>query len=238
MSDGQTTPPGWYHADGDPAGSTRWWDGTQWVGEAQFGGQPQAAAGAPGAQGVPGMEPPPGSWGQQAMGVPSLSEPMARIGGRVIDALIWLVIGFIVNLPIISQVVSESIEAADEGRDPVVEVSAGLIIITSLINLILIVAYEVFLNVRGGTPGKRAISARIVKDDGSALDTNTAFMRMVPYIVVQILGMFWSLAAEPGALGPSLPALIVAIAALVMLFTDSRRQTPWDKVAKTLVVSN
>ncbi len=236
MSDGQTTPPGWYHAEGDPAGSTRWWDGSQWVGEPQFGGQPQATAPTPGMQSTPGMEPP-GSWGQGGPAVPSLAEPMARIGGRVIDGLIWIVIGFVVNLPVISQVVSESVEAADEGRDPVVEVSAGLIIITSLLNLILIVAYEVFLNVRGGTPGKRAISARIVKEDGSDLDNQAAFMRMVPYIAVQLIGMVWSLASEPGGLGPSLPFLLVAIAGLIMLFTDGRRQTPWDKVGKTLVVS-
>ena len=28
----------------------------------------------------------------------------------------------------------------------------------------------------------------------------------------------------------------VGVAGLVMLFTDSKRQTPWDKVGKTLVV--
>ena len=32
MSQGQT-PAGWYHAEGDPPGTTRYWDGSQWVGE-------------------------------------------------------------------------------------------------------------------------------------------------------------------------------------------------------------
>ncbi len=28
----QPTPPGWYHAEGDPEGTIRYWDGQQWVG--------------------------------------------------------------------------------------------------------------------------------------------------------------------------------------------------------------
>ncbi len=32
---GASTPRGWYAAEGDPAGTQRWWDGAQWVGEPQ-----------------------------------------------------------------------------------------------------------------------------------------------------------------------------------------------------------
>ena len=35
-------PAGWYHAQGDPAGTFRYWDGAQWIGE------PQVPAAAPG----------------------------------------------------------------------------------------------------------------------------------------------------------------------------------------------
>ncbi len=42
MSDGSTTPPGWYHAEGDPPGTQRYWDGMQWQG----GPQPVATAAA------------------------------------------------------------------------------------------------------------------------------------------------------------------------------------------------
>ena len=35
MSDNQDLPvPGWYHADGDPAGTQRYWDGELWIGDA------------------------------------------------------------------------------------------------------------------------------------------------------------------------------------------------------------
>ena len=32
MSDGSYTPPGWYHAAGDPPGTQRYWDGELWQG--------------------------------------------------------------------------------------------------------------------------------------------------------------------------------------------------------------
>lgn len=33
---------GWYHAEGDPVGTLRYWDGAQWVGEPQYPPQPAA----------------------------------------------------------------------------------------------------------------------------------------------------------------------------------------------------
>lgn len=37
--------PGWYHAQGDPAGTQRYWNGSQWVGGPQALGQPQDSPG-------------------------------------------------------------------------------------------------------------------------------------------------------------------------------------------------
>lgn len=45
-------PPGWYHAQGDPPGTNRWWDGAQWV------GGPVAAASGPAPQYAPQYAPP------------------------------------------------------------------------------------------------------------------------------------------------------------------------------------
>ena len=46
---GHTTP-GWYHAQGDPADTQRWWDGSQWVGDPQpAAAQTAADGGFPGA---------------------------------------------------------------------------------------------------------------------------------------------------------------------------------------------
>lgn len=246
MSQGQT-PAGWYHAEGDPPGTTRFWDGSQWV------GAPQAATPETALPPVndPMTTPPmgaavggglgPEAWGTP-VGTPRLTEAGSRIGGRLLDGLVWLVIGFVVNLPTILETVGNAIEAAEDGLDPAdVEVSATSIVLTGLINMVLIVAYEVFMNSRtSGTLGKRAISAKIIKEDGGALDDRTAFMRMVPYIAIQLLGIVTGvLFTDVGAGGSILlgsPFWIVGLIGLVMLFTDGRRQTPWDKVGKTLVV--
>lgn len=246
MSQGQT-PAGWYHAEGDPQGTTRYWDGSQWVGE------PQAST--PAAAMPPGIDPmntPPmttpamgggiGAGGWSGVTAPRLTEAGARIGGRVLDGLVWGIIGLAVNLPNIVSTVGEAIEAAEDGVDPVdVEISATSIIVTGLISTALIVAYEVFMNSRTkGTLGKRAISSKIVKEDGSDLDDRTALMRMVPYIGIQLLGIVTGvLFSDVGSVGSFVlgsPFWIVALIGLIMLFADSRRQTPWDKVGRTLVV--
>lgn len=49
MSDQQPSqPPGWYHAQGDPPGTTRFWDGSQWQGGPQTAATPGYGAPQPG----------------------------------------------------------------------------------------------------------------------------------------------------------------------------------------------
>ena len=56
-----TQPAGWYHAEGDPEGTHRYWDGDQWVGE------PRAVAATP--------PPPPGAgYGAAAAGTGQIVE--------------------------------------------------------------------------------------------------------------------------------------------------------------------
>lgn len=52
------TAPGWYNAEGDPAGTQRYWDGSQWVGDAVY--EPAAQAAAVGAPAPGGYAPGPG----------------------------------------------------------------------------------------------------------------------------------------------------------------------------------
>ncbi len=64
----------------------------------------------------------------------------------------------------------------------------------------------------------------MVKEDGSPADLQTAIMRIVTNLVgiVPVIGGFIS--------------ALVGLASIVMIFTDARKQTVWDKVAKTIVV--
>ena len=48
------TDPGWYAAEGDPPGTTRYWDGAQWVGEPVVA--PVASPASHGAVGAPGVQ--------------------------------------------------------------------------------------------------------------------------------------------------------------------------------------
>lgn len=62
--------PGWYHAEGDPTGTARWWDGSQWVGEPQV--QTAAAqSAAPVTPAAPPLPPTPGG------GFPASPPPLA-----------------------------------------------------------------------------------------------------------------------------------------------------------------
>jgi uncharacterized RDD family membrane protein YckC len=69
MSDAPTPqqPAGWYHAEGDPPGSVRYWDGSRWLGLPQSG---------------PGRVP----------AASDLASPWQRIAARLIDSLILAVV--------------------------------------------------------------------------------------------------------------------------------------------------
>ncbi len=68
----------------------------------------------------------------------------------------------------------------------------------------------------------------MVNEDGSAADYETGLRRMYLYIAFIFIGLVPFLGAFLN--------FVVAVAGLVMLFTDAKHQTPWDKVGKTLVV--
>ena len=68
------------------------------------------------------------------------------------------------------------------------------------------------------TPGEGSIV------EASVADLQTAIMRIVTNLIgiVPIIGSYIS--------------ALVGLASIVMIFTDDRKQTVWDKVAKTIVV--
>jgi len=183
-----------------------------------------------------------GDWGGSPIMAPRLIEAGSRIGGRMLDGLVWALVGLAINLPQIIDAFQAGLEAAQDGVDPEpIEVSTTSIIVGGLLTMVIIVAYEVLMNSRfGGTIGKRVISGQIVTEDGSPINDRVALMRMVPYIAVQLFGILTSLLFQNvstlGSIALGSPFWILALAGLIMVFNDSRRQAPWDKVAKTLVV--
>ena len=84
MSTGSNQPPGWYHAQGDPPGTQRYWDGAHWVGGPQMvtGGRSPDAGGVPGRAGGSGAFP--------------FAEPATRILARLIDVVVMLVAALVI----------------------------------------------------------------------------------------------------------------------------------------------
>ena len=134
MSTGSNQPPGWYHAQGDPPDTHRWWDGAQWVG----GPQPLSAP-APG--GAPSWSPP----GSAVPGGRPLAGPWERIGARLID---WIIVGIVAA--IVSAILGLDGGALSLGRALVQTVLGAVYVIT-------------MIGLRGATVGKMALGIAVVR---------------------------------------------------------------------------
>lgn len=201
MSESQTQPAGWYHAQGDPPGTQRYWDGSQWQGEA---------------------EPLPG--GVEPVGDLGLAEPVNRIGARVIDGIVWIVLLLVVAYLVTG---TSGIGLRADG------VSYTAHLVATVIGTALVAAYEVLMVLtRQATLGKVAMGLRVTRPDGTPPGRNEALLRVVPFAAPQLL------AAMAGGLGWLFVVLsvLIGVGSVVLLFIDPKRQTVWDKLAKTVVV--
>lgn len=177
-----------------------------------------------GAQWQGGPQPVPGAPQQGMVGGAALAEPLNRIGARIIDYILWFIISLVIGLIFgVAQFTSDR-----NGT------SYAAALLSGLVGTALVAAYEIFMvGSRGATLGKLALGLKVTREDGSAPDFKDAAMRMSPYIG---LGVLASLAGPLGIIF-SLMSLVVAIVSLVFLFTDPKRQTIWDRIAKTMVVT-
>lgn len=131
---------GWYHAQGDPAGTVRWWDGEMWT-----GGPVQDPAATPGTMpGAPGTGAGPigtyATWGQ-------------RFAALLIDGLLMLA-GYI---PLF-------VLAAIAGA-----INDGLAALVLILGYLALLAAWIYLmpwgqGITGQTPGKRIMGIQVVKD--------------------------------------------------------------------------
>ncbi|HEX7096580.1 MAG TPA: RDD family protein [Acidimicrobiales bacterium] len=134
-------PPGWYHAEGDPPGTQRFWDGRQWVG------------------GPVPVQPPPGyRYGSRdvlpEIGRP-LAEPWQRIVARLIDSLIVAMVAVVAVALLDPDLFGDTTNDLDE-------VNASLFTVT-----LLAVAWEVaWVALKGGTPGKLAMGIAVTTQRG------------------------------------------------------------------------
>ncbi len=205
---------GWYYAEGDPPGTTRYWDGERWVGDPQYSGPPQASGG----YGAP-------------TGRYTLANPGTRIGARVIDFIIAFVILLILAIPLISTLVDDIDALGPNPSDAQVERvftdafedNATLFIVFAVVGLF----WDFFwIGLFGGTPGKLILGLRVARADSGASPPGwgKAALRSLNRLVGLIPGFGF------------LIALLVGLVSLIMMFSDEEHRTVMDRVASTIVV--
>ncbi len=209
MTDTPSQAPGWYYAQGDPPGTQRYWDGAQWQG----GPQVVPAGGAGASYGAGGIE-------------EKLAGGGNRILARIIDMIIYFVVGFIFAIVVgggtAGGVAFGSTTAAYDFRTALAGLLGGFVMM----------GYEIYMTANGGaTLGKKALGIKITNDDGSAISLETAIKRVSPWLASIVAGIIPILGAIVG-----LVVALVGLVSLVLIFTDKMNKAVWDKIANTLVV--
>lgn len=207
-------PAGWYHAEGDPVGTKRYWDGSMWIGEpttmtADNGGAPGNSA----------------STGK-------------RIGARIID---WLLMGIGAGIPAMIAVLNHlDFDALPDAEDPdfqsllQTELEAqfetfSLGIGVGLVAIFFVLWEILWLGFAGASPGKMLLGLRVQNAKtgevgpgwvAAVLRNLLRFALIIPvasglFFLIAVLGLF---------------------ASVVMLFSDSQGRTLVDRIASTVVV--
>lgn len=210
------TAPGWYNAEGDPPGTTRYWDGERWVGDPVH--TPAASPGTGGYSGTqqPGLR---------------LASPGSRIGARLIDFIIAAILAIAIFVPVIGDVI-DSIDALgpnptdSQVQDVVtnaIEDNFNRIAVLGIAGILWDFLWVAFA---GGTPGKLMLGLRVARADTGA--SPPGFAKAALRSLNRLLSLI------PGFGG--LVAALVGLVSLIMLFSDDQHRTVMDRVATTVVV--
>ena len=198
-------PAGWYHAEGDPAGTQRYWDGEGWDGDPQ----PVPARSDTGTGLVP-------------------ADPINRVGARIIDIAVWALLLIPVGLVVSGGSVLDP-EPEVSYAAQAVSNTIGVALVAAY-EIYLVGSRGRTL----GKLALSAVTlgpVRVVRADGSPAGYADAAVRIAPFVVLQGLAGFLGAAGQV----LSIAAWALAVVSVVFLFTDARRQTVWDKLAGTVV---
>ena len=253
-----TTPSGWYHGEGDPPNTERFWNGSAWDGEPRqvsttappppppplpaapaapqgSGPQPLGPTGMPGS----GAAPPfvannyPGQFSAGVAQVPegvTLAELGPRVGARLIDWVCWVVIVAIIGGAF-------AFLGAILGIGSQFGLIAALLVGTFF--PIIGAVYEMVAVGNGGkTLGKMALGIKVINLDGSTPGYGEAAKRASLLVGVFFVGMFLNIIPFLGVLMAGMLNLGLLIAGLVMISSDTLKQTLWDKVGGTIVITD
>ncbi|HMX07127.1 MAG TPA: RDD family protein [Microthrixaceae bacterium] len=179
-----------------------------------------------------GSPQPPAAPYQYGIGLPSsavLASPGKRIGGYLIDVVILVVAIGLCWIPFLVLAASSSSTTVDEYGFTTNEMSGGAVaamLVALAITVVVPIAYHVVMvALKGQTLGAMAVKVKVVRlSDGETPGWGPAILRWLPNAIglVPYCG---------GCLSFGL-----MIWALVNLFNNERRQTPFDLAAKTVVI--
>ena len=226
------TPAGWYQTETDPQGTERYWDGSTWTAQ-------QRQAGTPFSMGDQSSHP----GGFSAHGVESnLAGVGSRIGARLLDCLVWIILG----IPAIAiSLVAFLDETADAQLDGVrLPLRVSLIqLMIALIQMAIVIGYEAIMNMKfNNTLGKKVTNTKIVKLDGSAPSLSDHITRFVPYILLGLAANALGFLPQTAGvvlvtqIGINLVYFLVGVAGIIMVATSDNEQALWDKIPGTTVV--
>ena len=211
-------------------------------------GPPTEGYGSPPPPGAPGWGPPPpgqqyaqpaaqpyvgGYYGPDW--IPELGARLGsvgtRIGAKAIDIVIVIVINVVLSFAAAAALFASDSSFGSAYLDVGGNLAASFVI--GLVTLAFDFLYNVVLVARtGGQPGKLMVGLRIVRADGAPLDFRTAFLRWSPILGLGVLSLVPLVGLVAG-----LARLVLLIVNLVLVCTDGRRQSVFDKIAGTYVVT-
>lgn len=204
--------PGWYHGEGDPHGTLRYWNGSSWE------GRPVPAPGT------------------QATLLPSA---WRRIFARMIDNLLLQIVTMIPALPVIFELTDEIQRRADAGESMVElsefvqnEMTESLGLVALVIAFVPFVYEVVMVSAKGATLGKMLLGIRV-----SEMATNESPPSLKASVLRALDKSVSTISYASVALGVLLTNVVglVTFVSLIMLFANKRRRTVMDYVAGTIV---
>ena len=162
--------PGYYHAEGDPIGTVRYWDGSSWTTE-------------PISPHAPQVSPPPPVGSMTVVDRERFGGPGARVGAALIDTVVYVAGVLVVAIPI--GVATEPGIGFLVGAAMVLVMWFGFVAITASV---------------GWTPGKLSMGLRVTTADGVTTPPGwgPAFVRTLPSLVgaFPVIGGFLNLALQ------------------------------------------
>lgn len=210
--------PGWYHAEGDPVGTVRYWDGGRWVGEPT---SPEARKASD--FGPPGRTP--ASTGK-------------RLGGRALDFLIGAaILGVLIGPLYVDMFQQISDLGANPTNDEITAVAESVFdgqmwrgVLAGVVTWLWEALFYAFV---GATPGKLVAGTRLASaaSGDSPVGVGQALLRTLN----KGLGILAGFAALSNLLG--LAVILIAVVSLILLFTDDQSRTIMDRIAGTVVVN-